>query len=108
FRFCPDFDTATVDSDGKISSYTSYGPELNILAYGENILSTYLNNSYRRESGTSMAAPQVSGALALLLGMGYRGSDAVRTLLESAKKLDLPKEKQGSGLLNLAPFAQSY
>lgn len=75
----------SVDSDGKLSSYTSYGPELNILAYGENILSTYLNNSYRRESGTSMAAPQVSGALALLLGMGYRGSDAVRALLESAK-----------------------
>ncbi|MFA6694664.1 MAG: S8 family peptidase [Bacillota bacterium] len=98
----------SVNSNGTFSTFTSYGPELDMLAYGENILSTYLGNSYRRESGTSMAAPQVSGALALLLGLRYRSSDAVKALLNSTKRLNLPAEKQGRGLISLIPFVHSY
>lgn len=107
-RYSEVISVGSVNNRGVFSSFSSYGKELDILAYGENILSTYLGKSYRRESGTSMAAPQISGALALILGLGYRNRDALRLLYKSAKKLQLPKEKQGQGLIDLSMFSGQY
>jgi subtilisin family serine protease len=43
-------------------------------------------NAYTYLAGTSMAAPHVSGAIALLLAEGYSQPDAVQRLLDTAKK----------------------
>ena len=43
-------------------------------------------NAYTYLAGTSMAAPHVSGALALLLAQGYSQQDAVTRLLDTADK----------------------
>jgi len=43
-------------------------------------------NSYGYLAGTSMAAPHVSGAVALLLAEGYSQADAVKRLLDTADK----------------------
>ncbi|MGH9000444.1 MAG: S8 family serine peptidase [Acidimicrobiia bacterium] len=43
-------------------------------------------NQYGYQSGTSMAAPHVSGAVALLLGMGLGPQEAVETILATAEK----------------------
>ncbi|HKG58263.1 MAG TPA: S8 family serine peptidase [Pyrinomonadaceae bacterium] len=57
---------ASNSSDG-LTSFSHFGPtSVDIAAPGNSIISTTPNNNYQFFSGTSMAAPQVSGAAALL------------------------------------------
>ncbi|HEY4376106.1 MAG TPA: S8 family serine peptidase [Acidimicrobiales bacterium] len=61
-------------------------------------------SGYACEAGTSMAAPQVSGGLALLLSMGYSPIQAVHRILDTARPLGTPGTdlEYGAGSLDLA------
>ena len=58
---------AATNRSDLLADFSNYGPNsVDIAAPGEAILSTVLNSSYDSFSGTSMAAPHVSGAAALI------------------------------------------
>ncbi|EFW90364.1 subtilisin [Haladaptatus paucihalophilus DX253] len=88
------------DSDQQ-SSFSSQGPEVNIIAPGTDIYST-VPSGYDTYSGTSMATPHVAGAAGQLIAQGYSARDAESRLLNTAKDLGLSSNVQGSGLLDVA------
>ncbi len=55
------------DRFDRLVSWSDYGlTTVDVAAPGDDILSTVLNNGYKRESGSSMATPHVAGLAALL------------------------------------------
>lgn len=60
----------SVDTSGELSDFTNYAGIVEkdyVVAPGENIVSTTLNNSYAALSGTSMSTAYVSGVAALIV-----------------------------------------
>ena len=83
---------SSLNSTKNRSSFSATGPEIEISAPGENIVSTYLNGNYAVGSGTSMAAPHVAGMLALLKQMHPNEKNSqLRSDMENAA-LDLGKK----------------
>jgi subtilisin family serine protease len=60
---------ASTRSDAR-TSWSNFGPCVDLYAPGDQITSTWLNGGTRVLSGTSMAAPHVAGVGALYLSSG--------------------------------------
>lgn len=58
----------STDHNDDRSSFSNYGNHIDVSSPGSSILSTWRGNGYRTISGTSMAAPGVSGIATLLKG----------------------------------------
>ncbi|MFY9232899.1 MAG: S8 family serine peptidase [Fimbriimonadaceae bacterium] len=56
---------ATNHTDAR-ASFSNYGPEIDVVAPGENVYSCIPGNSYAYYSGTSMATPHTSGLASLI------------------------------------------
>ena len=91
-----------------IASFSNIGEEIAITAPGVGVLSTKPNNGYGSCSGTSMAAPVVTGAIASLLSQrpdiynmprNRARSDAiVELLITNCVKRGFGKEYEGYGM----------
>lgn len=112
------------ESAGEISNFSSFGPcpnlELSpeITAPGGKIYSTVNNNEYMSLSGTSMAAPNVSGGQALILqsiknrNLGLKGREIVNFLknttmntaepiIDPSTNIPYSPRRQGAGEMKL-------
>lgn len=71
------------------ASFSHYGTGLDLVAPGDSIYSTYLNNTYDTYPGTSFAAPQVAGVAALMLSVNpnLTPSQIKNILINSCTKL---------------------
>jgi hypothetical protein len=95
---------ASTSLDG-LASFSNYGPmSVDIAAPGSAILSTVRGNTYASKSGTSMAAPFVSGAASLVMAAfpGISHQQVAARLLGSADRLPGFDGKVASGRLNVA------
>jgi subtilisin family serine protease len=66
-RFDSVIAVAAVNNSFEHANFSNTGPEVDFAAGGVNVYSTYLNNSYARLSGTSMACPALAAVGALIL-----------------------------------------
>ena len=95
--------TAT-DADDKLFQQANRGTHIAVAAPGVTILAAAPDESYRMQSGTSFAAAQVSGVVALLLERNRKlDAPAIRQILMStARDLGTPghDDQFGSGLVD--------
>ncbi|WP_025719409.1 S8 family peptidase [Paenibacillus polymyxa] len=91
-----------------ISKFSNKNEQLDIVAPGEDIYSTFLNNKYASFSGTSMAVPFVAGALALIIEEGrilfkrdLTEPEIYAQLIKSSSLLFGNPAIEGNGMLNL-------
>ncbi|WP_176560068.1 S8 family serine peptidase [Brevibacillus dissolubilis] len=92
-----------INQSYKRAYFSSMGEELDLVAPGSTVLSTTMDGGTGTKSGTSMAAPHVTGAAALIWRADRKlTNDAVKKrLIESATPLGDQRE-YGHGLVNVA------
>ncbi len=99
------FTVSAVNEKLELASYSNYNGTIDIAAPGDNINSSYMNGSYIKLSGTSMAAPQVTAGLAIVYSIypDKTVKEAEEMLCEYAITLDEDEgiNKFGAGLLYL-------
>lgn len=114
-KFEETISVAAVDADGNVSAFSAKNINADIAAAGYEILSCYPGGKYARFSGTSMAAPIISGAAAILQRkakkrMGrYLTPDEMKTVLcmycENIEK-ESPEGSAGCGLFSFGRIAR--
>lgn len=109
FRHYESDQRSTIDPAIYLASFSNFGPPVQFGAPGHAIVSTFPNNEWWFDSGTSMAAPFVAGMLARLLsgepailnafGDAGRSAAMLKLLIASARVLRLPQQvEEGYGL----------
>lgn len=110
-RYKEAISVGSIDRRRRVSRFSSRGPQVDIVAPGDQILSCYPPKGLAKLSGTSMATPFVSGIVALKVArqMKFPGGDPInsqqelmKVLRESATDMHTPGHDShyGYGILN--------
>ena len=99
-----------VDYSKSAARFSNSNKEVDLVAPGVNIISTFLNGKYETLSGTSMATPHVTGALALLIewskkefGRKLTEAELYGQLIKNTDTLPMLRTLQGNGFLFINP-----
>jgi serine protease len=96
---------AGTDRNDRLASFSNYGrTTVDIAAPGQGIYSTLPKNKYGTYSGTSMAAPHVTGALALVWDAhpNWTYRQVIDAVLNTADRVSTLSGKVATGRLNVA------
>lgn len=96
------------DEKRKLASFSNNSKEVDVIAPGVEVLSTYPTGQYATLSGTSMATPHVTGALALIINIGEKyfkriltESEIYALLATSCCSLGYKPTSEGHGAIDL-------
>lgn len=94
----------SIAADGSKSTFSNYGPWVDLSAPGTQVLSTVPGNEYDVMDGTSMACPYVSGVAALVVSycgkLGFTNDMLKERLLETANTDLVPTSLNVGGLVD--------
>lgn len=106
---------AACDENRQLASFSNNSLEVDIIAAGVKVLSTYPPSQFAKLSGTSMATPHITGTIALLIKIGEKEfkrtlteSEIYALLAKSAVSIGYQASSEGHGLPQLLELYKTY